>query len=85
MFTDRLRTGANPSSEPCPEDVFLSWLLSKGSETDLLAATESTLERLEEYRGPHPEPGQLAAIFSSFRDHLLAERGLLSVQYTGTG
>lgn len=52
---------------PEPEEVFLSWLLSRPSGADLSIAIDVEIDRLDRYRGSHPGPARLAAIFRDAR------------------
>jgi hypothetical protein len=51
---------------PEPHEVFLAWLASQPDGADLDAAALVELERLSRYRGSHPGPLRLGAMFRLF-------------------
>lgn len=55
-----------PARLPQPEEVFFAWLLAQPAGSDLAAAAQTELSRLERYTGPHEGPQRLSGIFSDF-------------------
>jgi len=56
---------------PEPEEIFLHWLISQPNWTEFSAAADLELQRLARYRGSHPGPAKLAALFTTFRAELV--------------
>lgn len=55
------------STLPQPEEVFLSWLLAQPAEVNLVVAAEVEIRKLQRYRGGHPGPRRLVALFEALQ------------------
>ncbi|MER9657690.1 hypothetical protein NKJ26_30325 [Mesorhizobium sp. M0152] len=58
---------------PQAEDVFVSWLLAQPEGSDLAAAADIDIRRLDRYEGRHPGPQKLAELFREFQRCLSAD------------
>ena len=55
------------STQPQPEDVFLSWLLAQPAGANLAEAAEIEIGKLQRYQGGHPGPQRLLELFKGLR------------------
>ena len=56
---------------PQPEDVFLCWLVTQPVGTDLAAAAEVEIARLQRYQGDHPGPRRLVELFEALQGSVI--------------
>jgi hypothetical protein len=80
LTLERKNTASLARISPEPEEVFLSWLMSMPSGVDLAIAVDVEINRLERYRGSHPGPKRLAALFRTFRRSLRPVAGPVRLQ-----
>lgn len=63
LTLERPQTARTAKPLPQPEEVLMAWLMTQPDGSDLTAAVNMEIRRLEGYSGPHPGPNRLKELF----------------------